>query len=303
MNFRTTAVPRVLLCSLFAMLSFASLASAQEAPKGPATKSKEEFDAYSQMTQAATDQMRIELGQKFLADFKESELRPVVYREVIFALARADKHDEAFQAADAGFKEDPTNLTLLMHMAYDASDQALRGNKSFIAGGKTFGERALAALTTGARPNEYTAETWAAQKPMRIAVVYRSLGVLESESAGRDKAIEYFHLALKEDQTDGLTNFLLARQQLQVYEEARAKALSEKRPARKKELVDEVKKIGDEALRSYARASVLSAAKPEMAGFHEGVDTEFKKVFGLMHSGSMEGIDAIIEAAKAEIAN
>lgn len=300
MNLNANAFRRALLILVFVILALGSAAAAQEPPKGHATKTREEFDAYSEFTKAATDQNKIELGTKFLAEFKESELRPAIYRELIYALARAGQHDEAFRFADAGIQEDPTNLTLLMHMAYDASDLALRSNKAFIAKGKEFGEQAVTALRGGTRPSEYTEKMWADQKGMRTAVVYRSLGILESESGGRGKAIEYFQSALKDDKTDALTYFLLARQQVQVYEEARTPALNEKRAARKKELIEEVKKLGNEALQSYARAYVLSVGKPEKASFHQGVDTEFRKIYGLMHSGSMEGIDAVIAAAKSE---
>lgn len=284
------------------LLAFLVAASfAQDAQRAPGTKSAEEFEAYSAFSKATADADKIDLGTKFLAEFKDSELRPVIYRELVYVLARTGKHEEVMQLAEAGTKEDPSNITLLMHAAYDASDQALRGNKVFVAKGKELGERAIAALTSGARPAEYTEETWTAQKAMRTAGVQRALGILESESDGHAKAVEYFKASVASDKSDALTHFLLAREQVKDYEDARSHALAEKNPARKKDRIEEVRKIGNEALNSYARSYVLSAAKPELAGFHQSIDTEFRKIFGLIHSGSMAGIDAMIAAAKTEM--
>ncbi len=85
--------------SLTLILVFACFGFSQ-APKAPAAKTQAEYDAFEAFRKAPDAQKKAAAGEKFLIDFKESELIPATHRMIIGAYSKAQNWAKTIDSAD-----------------------------------------------------------------------------------------------------------------------------------------------------------------------------------------------------------
>src|SRR5262245_14175739 len=74
--------------------------SQAQAPAGPQAKTAAEYNAYKALYDEQNPQKKAELGEKFLTDYKESELAPQTYQLLINAYARGQNWAKVMETAD-----------------------------------------------------------------------------------------------------------------------------------------------------------------------------------------------------------
>jgi tetratricopeptide (TPR) repeat protein len=96
-----TSLLLVLTLAAAALPGFGQAAPAQAAaPKGPQAKTQAEYTAYTALYNEKTPQKKAELGEKFLADFKESDFIGNTYTMIIGAYTAAQNWAKVIDAAE-----------------------------------------------------------------------------------------------------------------------------------------------------------------------------------------------------------
>jgi len=301
--FATVAILLVLALSVFAQEATQEKAAGQPARKRPAAKTEEEYTSYieiTKITEIADQAKKAELAQAFLDKFKQSEMRGMIYRDLIIAYATLNNPEKAFEAGKQALSEDPNNLSVLLQLANTASDLVLKGNKSFTNDGIAYGKQVAEKLEAGDYPAEYSPEQWQQQRDLRMGLLYRSIGILQIDAKQNEAAIDSLNKAIKHQPRDFFSHYMLGRAQAAVYESIRVMAQAEKNRARQQELINKLKGIREQMIMSYARAVVTSEG-PGLENMNKTIDSEMRALYqSTSETKSLKGLPEIIAKVKTE---
>ncbi len=243
----------------------------------PVAKSDAEFDDYTAVSQAtATPEKVLPLAEAFLTKYDSSQMRGIVYRDMVSALSRLNQFDKAFEVGAKALAEKSDNLSVMAQLADVASNAALNGNLAFSDQGIKFGRDVIALFENGKRPYEFTEEQWAGVRPKRMAQLYTSVGILLTLKNESDGAVNMLVKALQFEGRDPYTQLMLAKAYKSMLDNL-SKGVG-KNPAVPKELTGQIQTVREQMMLSYTRALVLSE-DPQFSWLHPSVEAEVTYVY------------------------
>lgn len=245
----------------------------------PVAKSDAEFDDYNAVAQAtATPDKVLPLAESFLAKYASSQMRGIVYRDMVSALGRLNQFDKALEVGNKALAEKADNLSVMAQLTDVASTAALNGNLNLCDQGIKFGRDALVQLEAGKRPYEFAEDQWAAIRPKRMAQLYTSLGILLTAKNESEPAVDMLIKALQFESRDPYTQLMLAKAYKSMLDNLSKGAGPAKNPTVPKEVTGRVQTVREQMMLSYTRALVLSE-DPQFSWLHPSVEAEVTYVY------------------------
>lgn len=242
----------------------------------PVARSDAEFDDYTAVSQAATPEKVLPLAEAFLAKYDSSQMRGIVYRDMVSALSRLNQFDKAFEVGNKALAEKSDNLSVMAQLADVASNAALNGNLALSDQGIKFGRDVIALFENGKRPYEFAEDQWAGIRPKRMAQLYTSVGILLTLKNESESAVNMLVKALQFEGRDPYTQLMLAKAYKSMLDNLSKGA--GKTPAVPKELAGQIQTVREQMMLSYTRALVLSE-DPQFSWLHPSVEAEVTYVY------------------------
>ncbi|MCS6884909.1 MAG: hypothetical protein RMM17_00495 [Acidobacteriota bacterium] len=250
----------------------------------PIAKSKEEYNAYSEIVSLQTAEETVAQSREFLAKYPASALRVAVYQNLVSMLLRYNRYAEAFEWGKRGLAEYPEHLMIMVPLASAASHQVLLGNNAFAREGEEMAKQALEFLGSGKLPNGYKPDRWEEISKTVKADVYQSLGVFYLYSDRYVEAAQMLAEASAVKSYDPYLLYLLGRAEYKLYQRGERKPLeirsSDPTETKPSTLLEQI-------VRTYARAIIL-AEGTQQESLRTAIDYEIQVLTKAVPSAKAE---------------
>jgi tetratricopeptide (TPR) repeat protein len=192
---------------------FVSTAQAQES----VWKDRAEYDAYTAIEQATDQNQRVQLADKYLADYPESKVAERVYALKLQAYQQLNNSQGIEQTAAKLLEINPKNfqalylLSFLIPRTVNVQDASSRQKVDALAG---YAERGLTELASLQMPQGMTAQQFDQQKNQSAAVFHQAAGFVALQKNDYAKAAESLRRSAELNPNDGLTFYWLGSARL-----------------------------------------------------------------------------------------
>ena len=249
-------------------------------------QTKAEYDAYVAITQAPDPQQRTQLCEKYLQDFPDSGLTPMVHQIAATTYQQLNNFDKLAEHGEATLVELPDNPVVLTMLVSGYAERA----KPDLALERA--EKAVTVINNFQAPAGMDPAQLASAKKDLLATVYGSMGAAyltkgseehskrppadpnapagekkEEADPNLESAITYLNKALELSPKDDYSYYRLG-------------------------IVYTLKNDADKAIDAYAKAVAISGAVAPMA------KENLEKVYKITHKDSLDGLNEQIQKAK-----
>ncbi len=149
-----------------------------------------EYSLYANAVQAATPDVRAELGEALIAQNPSSQYVAMIRPQIFLAYQQKNNTAKAIQAAEEGIKADPANDDMLLYLASKAYEAK---NTAKAAG---YAKKITEVLPSKAVPQGMAEADWNKNKSIKLGVAQWMLGVIASNEQRWAEADNYLRAAL-----------------------------------------------------------------------------------------------------------
>lgn len=237
--------------------------------------SQEEFEAYRAVEAATDSNVKVDLGEKFLAKYPESGMTGNVYRYLMYAFQQLNDAPKSILYAERYLNLVPSDVEAMSVLAFLYAES--RNHEQ----GVQRANRANQLLETFVPPPNITPQQWQKAKTNLQSMNYSTLGYCHllrgrglkdaaEKKTAYETAISDFQRALELNPRDDYSYFRMGM----AYS-----FLSDL----------------DKSIASYAKSVAVGGVAERTAR------GELERVYKLAHNGSLEGLEDVLQKAKDEL--
>lgn len=149
--------------------------------KPPQAKTQVEFDAYQKIAQATDPKQKMELADKFVADFPDSELKGVAYQQGLVGAQMNNDYEKAVDYARKVLKESPDHVLALLILASWIPERTVENDPqrdAKLAEATEAAKKLLEAVSTLQKPTGTSEDQWRSEMNELNARPHAALGFI-----------------------------------------------------------------------------------------------------------------------------
>ena len=209
----------------------------------------------------------------------------------------SDNAEEAFRAAGPWLQKNPDDVETLRRLATTALNASIRGNNTFLARGRQYGEKALELLAADKRPASIDEAQWAKAKAEWTPALHREVGVIAFRAGDEDVAQKHLEQAAALKHPDPIVYLILSDIATKEYNLlAREHAVAA--PAEKAERLKKAEAGLDLLIERYAQVMAVTEGQPQYDAARAQVKQDLENYYKFRHKGSTEGLQQLIDKYK-----
>lgn len=202
---------------------------------------------------------------------------------------KAGRPDLAFPLADTWFEKFPDDAQLATLVALTAVNEARSDPGRYAAAAKSYGDRAIALLESGTRPDAMSDADWTEYRRRWLPQLQQRLGALAQKTGAPDEARMRLERATQLDPADPYGWYLLGQSHFAEYEAINAAAKSLDGDAKSEAVGRAFAKL-DQVIDAYAHAAALADAKSDL---HDPLMKELAGIYEF-RNGTRDGLDEVV---------
>ena len=225
----------------------------------------------------------------FNSDAETNAIKPVQFDAYI----ESQQFDDAFATGERILAQHPDDVRVLSNLAITATEQAKKGNATFISQGSLHGGKAIELIEADKKPADMDAATWSTYKGL-LPKLYQEMAILALLQRNMPDAQTKLEKAATLNPTDPFNFMVLANITNDQYQEV-AKTYQAKPTD---ELKAKANQLMDQMLENYGKAAAMSEGKPEYQPLHDQVVKDMTPYYKYRHNNSTDGLQEFINKYK-----
>lgn len=210
----------------------------------------------------------------------------------IDAYVKARRFDDAFALADAWLEKNPDDVQLLTILAFAAAGEAKSNPEKFSAPATKYGERAIALIESGTRPEGMSDTEWGEYQTKWLPQLYMRLGVMAQKAGDLAQAMTRFEKVTQLSPKDPYGWYLLGQTHFAEYERITADSKSLEGQA-KTDAVGRAFAELDKVIDYYARAIGLTDDREDLKSLRAPLMKDLSGIYEF-RNGSKQGLDDVL---------
>ncbi|MBL8148663.1 MAG: hypothetical protein JNN15_01920 [Blastocatellia bacterium] len=182
------------------------------------TADREEYRIYNELAALKSPEEILSRSESFLAEYKSSDLRPVVYHNMVLAAIRLNNLDKTFEIAKTALSEFPDHILVLTQPASTVASQLMATDSPHIDDAEEFAKKAILLIEQGKMPYGYKLSQWRSYKSTLLADLYQATGAIALKKEKLEDSIKMLGKAAFLNPSSAYLHFLLGRAQVKHYQ-------------------------------------------------------------------------------------
>lgn len=242
-------------------------------------------------------QTKVSLAETFRDIFSQPDEVQLIQPTLLGAYIGAGKTEEALKLGTDWLARHPDDIQTMQNLTILASNEAIKGNNSFVAQGRQQGARAIELLEADKMPAGFDAAKWPEYKSSALVTLYRQTGVLAYKAGDKPAARPLLEKAAALNSTDPGVYLILSELAYDEYE-LRARKHQAAAPAEKAAALKEAEAALDRVIESYARAVAVTEGNAQYQEANTGLRSDLEKYYKYRHRNSTDGLQQLIDKYK-----
>jgi len=253
----------------------------------------------SQVANVTDNAQKLALAQQLLTIFNEPAEVDIVGPVAVQAYADTNQADGAFAKGAELLARAPDAVTLLVQLVAIGSDQVKKQNGKFVTQSIQHANQAISLIEANKKPARVDEARWTAYKAQTLPALYQSTGLLNFANGNRSEAKASYTKASQLNPSDAFNFIMLGAMLNEEYQtEAKQYQAMPPGPARDAQLT-KVQGLLDSVIDAYAHGVALSEGNAALQSIRAQYLQDLESYFKYRHSGSTDGMQALIDKYKA----
>jgi len=267
--------------------------------KHPRTAVRERVarEVASQIVGVKDATQKVTLAQQFKGIFTEPTEQQMIIPELIYALADANRFEEAFASGAEFLTRNPDSLAVLVQLVTVGTDQAKHKNPKFVPQCLQYGTHAIELIEADKKPAEMDDARWIKFKSTMLPSLYQSTGILNLVRGDRGAAKSRLAKAAEVAPTDPFNYLLLAGILNEEYQDAATHYQSMPNGPAKDEELKKILASLDQVIDAYAHTIALAEGNERLAPVRQQYLQDLEAYYKYRHK-STEGMQQLIDKYK-----
>ncbi|HXD32697.1 MAG TPA: hypothetical protein VN643_16360 [Pyrinomonadaceae bacterium] len=240
---------------------------------------------------------KVTLAQKYPTIFTDATEVDLIKPALIDAYAKLNRFDEAFADGATYLTRNGEDIQVLVMLAIHGVEQAKARNPKFVSVSKQYGAKAIELIEADKKPASMDAEFWAKEKSM-LPQVYQEMAVISLMEQNPTEAQAKLEKASALNPGDPFNHALLGSIINDDYQKLAQTYKNMPEGKSKDEMLGKANALLDKVIEHYVRGIALSEGKPQYQQFHDQLLQDVTPYYRYRHSGSTDGLQALIESFK-----
>lgn len=215
----------------------------------------------------------------------------------IDAYVKSRSFDRAFALADTWLDTHADDVQLLTLLGFTAANEARTDPDRFTAPARRYGERAIALIENGTRPESMAAQEWDEYQTKWLPQLYMRLGVMAQKAGRLDEALARFGKVTELSPQDPYGWYLLGQTHFAKYERITAESKGLSGQAKSDAIAQAFGEL-DQVIDLYAHAIGLAAGRDDMKDLHDPLMKDLSGIYEF-RNGSRKGLDDVLAKYRA----
>ena len=276
-------------------------AAAELIKKYPKTSLRQQVveNMASQVANVTDNAQKLALAQQLLTIFNEPAEVDIVGPVAVQAYADNNQADGAFAKGAELLARSPDAVTLLVQLVAIGTDQLKKQNAKYVTQTIQHATQAITLFEADKRPVRIEEARWATYKAQTLPALYQSSGLLNFANGNRSKAKADYTKASQLNPSDAFNFIMLGAMLNEEYQtEAKQYQGMPPGPARDAQLT-KVQGLLDSVIDAYAHGVALAEGNASLQSIRAQYLQDLESYYKYRHSGSTEGMQALIDKYKA----